>query len=64
MKAYFQNELVTLYCGDCVEMMPGIGDVTGESCMNLNRRCVLVEKEERYCEIIAKRLGNRQEMLF
>ncbi len=29
---------------------------TGIACMNTDRRCVLVEKEERYCEIAARRL--------
>jgi site-specific DNA-methyltransferase (adenine-specific) len=29
---------------------------TGIACMNTNRRCVLIEKEEKYCEIIVKRL--------
>ena len=28
----------------------------GEACMNLNRNCVLIEKDEKYCEITAKRL--------
>ena len=31
---------------------------TGIACMNLNRRCILIEKEEKYCEIIANRLNN------
>ena len=31
---------------------------TGLACMNLNRRCILIEKEEKYCEIIANRLNN------
>jgi site-specific DNA-methyltransferase (adenine-specific) len=29
---------------------------TGIACMNTNRKCVLIEKDEKYCEIIAKRL--------
>jgi len=30
---------------------------TGVACMNLNRKCVLIEKEEKYCEIAARRLS-------
>ena len=30
---------------------------TGVACMNTRRRCVLIEKEERYCEIAARRLS-------
>lgn len=29
---------------------------TGIACMNLNRKCILIEKEEKYCEIIKNRL--------
>ena len=31
---------------------------TGIACMNTNRRCILIEKEEKYCEIIKDRLRN------
>lgn len=33
----------------------GIGSV-GIACMELNRKCVLIEKDEHYCEVTAKRL--------
>lgn len=29
---------------------------TGIACMNLNRKCVLIEREEKYCEITVERL--------
>jgi site-specific DNA-methyltransferase (adenine-specific) len=29
---------------------------TGVACIHIGRRCILIEKEERYCEIIVKRL--------
>jgi hypothetical protein len=34
---------------------------TGRACKDLGRKCVMVEREERYCEIIARRMG--QEVL-
>ena len=41
---------------------------TGIACMNLNRKCVLIEKEEKYCEIIVNRLKEiekkQEEILF
>ena len=33
---------------------------TGVACMNTNRRCVLIEKEEKYCEIIKNRLQDKE----
>jgi len=33
---------------------------TGVACQNLNRKCILIEKEEKYCEIAVKRLKNTQ----
>ena len=34
---------------------------TGRACKDLGRKCVMVEREERYCEIAARRMG--QEVL-
>lgn len=35
---------------------------TGRACKDLGRKCVLIEREEKYCEIAAKRM--QQEVLF
>lgn len=44
--------------GDLIlDFCAGSGSL-GEACMNLNRRCILIEKEEKYCEIIKNRLRN------
>ena len=41
---------------------------TGVACMNLNRKCILIEKDEKYCEIIVNRLKEiekkQEEVLF
>jgi site-specific DNA-methyltransferase (adenine-specific) len=34
---------------------------TGRACKDLGRKCVMIEREERYCEVIARRMG--QEVL-
>lgn len=36
---------------------------TGIACMNTKRKCVLIEKEEKYCDIIVKRLQDRENEL-
>lgn len=33
---------------------------TGVACMNLNRKCILIEKDEKYCDIIIKRLQEKE----
>lgn len=34
---------------------------TGAACQNLNRNCILIEKEEKYCQIIEERLNIKRE---
>jgi site-specific DNA-methyltransferase (adenine-specific) len=53
-----ENEYVLDFCA-------GSG-TTGIACLNLNRKCILIEKEEKYCDIIKNRLlnHNQQEFLF
>ena len=34
----------------------GGSGTTAVACMNLNRKCIIIEKEEKYCEIASKRL--------
>jgi len=36
---------------------------TGVACQNLNRNCILIEKEYEYCEVIKKRIPDIQVML-
>ena len=33
---------------------------TGVACMNTNRNCILIEKEEKYCNIITDRLNKNK----
>lgn len=55
-----ENELL-------LDFTAGSGSL-GVACMRTNRRCVLIEKDEKYCEVAAKRLVNQtkeeSEMLF
>ena len=53
IKTYtLENEIV-------LDFTAGSG-TTGIACMNLNRKCVLIEKEEKYCKIIIKRLQDKE----
>ena len=45
----------------CLDPFAGSG-TTGRACKDLGRKCILIEIEEKYCEIAANRL--RQEILF
>ena len=42
--------------GDIVLDFTAGSGTTGVACMNTNRKCVLIEKEEKYCNIIVERL--------
>jgi site-specific DNA-methyltransferase (adenine-specific) len=48
-----ENEVVLDNCA-------GSG-TTGEACKNLNRNCILIEKEDQYCKIIEERLNIKRE---
>lgn len=50
----------------CLSLVPDAATVldpfagsgtTGRACKDMGRRCVLIEREERYCEIAARRMG-------
>ena len=47
--------------GTVLDPFAGSG-TTGRACKDLGRKCIMVEIEEKYCEIAANRL--RQEVLF
>lgn len=56
IKTYTNEEEVVL------DFTAGSG-TTGIACMNTKRKCVLIEKEEKYCDIIVKRLQDRENEL-
>lgn len=43
--------------GDVILDPFGGSGTTAIACMNLNRKCIIIEKEEKYCEIIKNRLN-------
>ena len=49
--------------GDIVLDFTAGSGTTGIACMNTKRKCVLIEKEEKYCDIIVKRLQDRENEL-
>lgn len=49
--------------GDTILDFTAGSGTTGIACMNTNRKCILIEKEEKYCEIIKKRLIDNEELL-
>lgn len=48
--------------GDTVLDFTAGSGTTGVVCMNTNRKCVLIQKEEKYCQIIAKRLEKNKKL--
>jgi site-specific DNA-methyltransferase (adenine-specific) len=49
--------------GDIILDFAAGSGTTGIACMNTNRKCILIEKEEKYCEMIKKRLINEFKQL-
>jgi hypothetical protein len=57
------RELVTLFTDEgetVLDPFAGSG-TTGRACKDLGRRCILIEREEKYCDVIIRRM--RQERL-
>lgn len=75
MTPYFTDGLVSIYHGDCAVMSWAIGlcperpstvfdpfmgsGTTLRACKDLGIRCVGIEREEKYCEIAARRLSQQ-----
>jgi len=64
-------EINKIHLGDCLELMPLIADksidlilcdlpygTTAIACLNTNRQFIVMEKEQKYYDIILKRVGD------
>ena len=58
---YLMEELLKIHSneGDVVIDMFGGSGTTGDACMNLNRKFIMIEKEEKYFSIIKKRIEEK-----
>ena len=42
---------------DILKKITGYSGTTGVACKNLNRNFILIEQDEKYCDIIKERVG-------
>ena len=59
------HQLIEIYTNenDMILDFTAGGGTTGVAAMETNRKCVLIEKEQKYCEIIVKRLQDKERQI-